>query len=152
MMVHAAAAAHRVTAWISRRPLLAGFVTLVTVVTIGLGIVTYAVHVVRESTKQNQQNIAALTDQAARLKALAVEGVKAKTALCAYRSDLGRRIDESKAFLRHPPKEILGIKVTPAVIASVKSTLTNQQATYASYTGLVCARAEAPKPPPSRAT
>lgn len=75
---------------------------------------------------------------AAAAKALAVQGKEAHDALCVFKADLAARTAASRAFVEHPPREIFGIKVTPALIAQAQTSATNQQATLDSLGGLDC--------------
>lgn len=74
--------------------------------------------------------------------ALAKQGDEAHDALCVFKADLAARTAASLAFLADPPREIFGIKVTPALIAQAQTSATNQQATLDSLSGLDCATKE----------
>lgn len=71
-------------------------------------------------------------------RALAADGKEAHDALCVFKADLARRAAESLDFIDHPPKTIIGIPVTPEVIAQAQAQLANQQSTLASLSELDC--------------
>lgn len=69
---------------------------------------------------------------------LAKDGKEAHDSLCVYKGDLEARAAESQRFLDNPPKTIIGIPVTPEVIARVKSDLAGRQRAIDSLKDLDC--------------
>lgn len=83
--------------------------------------------------------LAALTFAIVQNRHLARDGREAHDALCVFKADLEQRADDSQAFIDHPPATIIGIPVTPELIAGAQSQVNNQRATLASLKGLDCA-------------
>ncbi len=112
-------------AWVRRRPVTASFVTLTVSAFAVLAVLTWAIHSARDLAQQNRVLIA--------------QGIEAHDALCVFKADLARRMDETKKFLDDPPKTIFGIPVTEEMLAQTRLQLKGQQATFSSLSGLDCA-------------
>lgn len=139
MKPHVIRAGKRVGAWCRRRPVIASFLAIVAICVAILGVFSYSIHKLNDLAQSNKDNIA-------EVKKLAAKGAAANRVQCAYKLDLTQRLADSRKFLKHPPKRVLGIPVTPEVIASVKSQIANQQSVLDSYAGLPCPK---PKPEPA---
>lgn len=66
-------------------------------------------------------------------RALALQGIQAHKALCAFHDDLQRRVESSGAFLKAHPEGVPGISAS-----DIRTALTNQRATLKSLDDLTC--------------
>lgn len=97
-------------------------------------------------SKQNRRLLVQNHDLLVQVQRLAREGKVAHDSLCTYQSDLERRAQVTRDFIANPPKRILGILVTPEVIASARSDLKARESVIASLGDLNCPPKTNPSP------
>lgn len=110
----------RVNAWIDRNP-------KVIVTAALIAFLAFVGLIVTDITVNHQQNH--------RLNRLAAAGKNAHDALCVFRTDLERRVEASREFLREHPGGIAGIDRDTFV-----SSINNQQQTLDALSVLRCAK------------